>query len=124
MVYSNNLSKPYASGAITNVTQDAKDTRQKYLDAAKYGKSDNKPKEQTEAEKLRVIRDNIYGAAAKLSGKAMIDKLFKLKGVEDNWERVAGNPTMLKRKGSGVIEKIDVSKLKSVEALKAQFEQY
>ena len=121
VVYSNNLSKPYASGAVTNVTQEAKDTRQKYLDAAKYG--NNKPEKPTESEKTKAIRDNIYANASTSSGKGIIDNLFKLKGVVNNWQRVSGNPTLLIRKGTGVIEKFDVAG-KSPEQLKAQFEQY
>jgi len=119
-VYSNNLAKPYASGAVTNVTQEAKDTRQKYLDAAKYGKDkDNKP---TETEKNAAIRNGIYATASTLTGGAIIDKLFKLKEVLSNWERVAGNnKTLLKRKGTGVIETYNVAG-KTPEQLKEKFD--
>jgi hypothetical protein len=95
--------------------------RQKYLDAAKYGK--DKTDKPTESEKTKAIRDNIYANASTASGKGIIDNLFKLKGVVNNWQRVSGNPTLLIRKGTCVIEKFDVAG-KSPEQLKAQFEQY
>lgn len=123
-VYSNNMAKPYASNAVTNVTQEAKDTRQKYLDAAKYGK--DKEDKVTEAEKNKEIRNIIYNNASALAGKAKVTELLKLKDVLSGWTRVAGkgNETKMQRKTSqGGIEIINTADM-DAETLRSTFTTY